>query len=179
VARALAICGSSFQRGRDSGDCVRGLRFTLSKVDLAMFFMAPTWPPREAYADGSSDQCQLRVQERKTFTTACSRSSNRPWEPGVDSRAVLRARNDIGPSSARPPRTFICASRQSAAAVSLTRQSLPKRDVRVTSAYPSISDMTSRCRERRFGPTPEVRWRSVRGSSAARWAHSPALGSRY
>ena len=32
---------------------------------------------------------------------------------------------------------------------------LPKRDVRVTSAYPSISDMTSRRGERRFGPIPD------------------------
>ena len=35
-------------------------------------------------------------------------------------------------------------------------QSLPKRDVRASSAYPSISDMISRSRARRDGPLPEV-----------------------
>jgi hypothetical protein len=37
------------------------MRFALSKVDLAMFFMAPTWPPKEAYADDASDRCHVRA----------------------------------------------------------------------------------------------------------------------
>jgi hypothetical protein len=41
--------------------------------------------------------------------------------------------------------------------MSVKGQSLPKRDVRVTSVYLSISDMTLRCRERREGPQTDLR----------------------
>jgi len=49
------------------------MRFALSKVDLAMFFMAPTWPPKEAYADDTSDRCQLWGQTRHIPMSASCR----------------------------------------------------------------------------------------------------------
>jgi len=40
------------------------MRYALSKVDLAMFFMAPTWPPKEAYADDTSDVSYGVIRDR-------------------------------------------------------------------------------------------------------------------
>ena len=49
------------------------MRFALSKVDLAIFFMAPTWPLRKAYADDTSDQCHQRHFEHALALPLCLR----------------------------------------------------------------------------------------------------------